>query len=564
MRGPRLLGVVVVSALTGAVAGGAVLVSRDQAPERELVTSASLEDVSSTPTTGTSTSAQSPWAGDSQASPTGSDPAIATTPPSASSSTSPSPTAGPLIREGAMVPVGAPVIAAALETVDMPGASGDVVAGAAIFRNPDHPEQSLIIAGNKSPSGGLTVYRLNGSIASTTPTGSAIGNVDVRIVRIGAQRAVLVGANDRTNGTIKFWALNPATGALTSLDARTITTGLAGGTYGFSLGRSADGRHVYAFVTSGESAGGVVQQYELWSDKGRLDAVLVRTLTVGTLSEGCAVDDTAGALYIADAVGIWRYGLDPSTSSTRTLVDRVGGGHLVAAVKGLAVVRGRTGSGVLIASSKGDSTFSAYGADGGAFRGSFKVSAGADGVTSPAGVAAAAGDFGPNLRHGVLVVHDSDDQTTTGAAGTTSNLKVVDLARIIDLDAVPVASASSTTAAATTSSTTASTATAATSTTAAPTALSVNGIVVQTKYGAVQVRVTATGGKITAAEAIQHPSGDSENDAINNRAVPILNSEVVAAQSAQIDAVSGATITSNAYKESLQAALDSAHIQPAG
>ena len=48
--------------------------------------------------------------------------------------------------------------------------------------------------------------------------------------------------------------------------------------------------------------------------------------------------------------------------------------------------------------------------------------------------------------------------------------------------------------------------------------------------------------------------------AINNRAVPILNREAVAAQSADIDMVSGATVTSRAYIQSLQSAIDQAHL----
>ena len=62
------------------------------------------------------------------------------------------------------------------------------------------------------------------------------------------------------------------------------------------------------------------------------------------------------------------------------------------------------------------------------------------------------------------------------------------------------------------------------------------------------------------AEAIQYPDENPKDQRINSYALPILNSEVVAAQSASIDAVSGATVTSNGYTESLQSALDAAHL----
>jgi uncharacterized protein with FMN-binding domain len=85
----------------------------------------------------------------------------------------------------------------------------------------------------------------------------------------------------------------------------------------------------------------------------------------------------------------------------------------------------------------------------------------------------------------------------------------------------------------------------------------VTGDAAQTQYGAVQVRLTVSNGKITQAEAVQAPKG-GQSDQITANAVPKLNQAAVAAQSADIDAVSGATYTSNGYKESLQSAIDKA------
>ncbi|PFG18013.1 FMN-binding protein [Propionicimonas paludicola] len=82
-----------------------------------------------------------------------------------------------------------------------------------------------------------------------------------------------------------------------------------------------------------------------------------------------------------------------------------------------------------------------------------------------------------------------------------------------------------------------------------------------TRYGDVQVQITVSGGKITAADAIQYPNSDRHDQQINAYAIPILNSEAVDAQSASIDAVSGATVTSDGYITSLQSAIDAAHLQ---
>jgi uncharacterized protein with FMN-binding domain len=87
----------------------------------------------------------------------------------------------------------------------------------------------------------------------------------------------------------------------------------------------------------------------------------------------------------------------------------------------------------------------------------------------------------------------------------------------------------------------------------------VAGNVVDTQYGPVQVEITVRAGRITKARARQHPSGDGQTDQINGFAIPQLDHEAMAAQNAQIDTVSGATFTSEGYRQSLQSALDAAH-----
>ncbi len=89
---------------------------------------------------------------------------------------------------------------------------------------------------------------------------------------------------------------------------------------------------------------------------------------------------------------------------------------------------------------------------------------------------------------------------------------------------------------------------------------SYTGGVAQTRWGPVQVKITVTGGKITAAAAVQYPQGNGRDFEINSYALPVLEQEAVQQQSAQIDTVSGATVTSDGYLESLQAAIDAAHL----
>jgi uncharacterized protein with FMN-binding domain len=86
------------------------------------------------------------------------------------------------------------------------------------------------------------------------------------------------------------------------------------------------------------------------------------------------------------------------------------------------------------------------------------------------------------------------------------------------------------------------------------------GSVATTRWGPVQVKITVQGGKITKVTVLQQPSGNSRDAEINSRALPILINESLSAQNANIDMVSGATVTSEGYVQSLQAALDQAGI----
>jgi uncharacterized protein with FMN-binding domain len=86
----------------------------------------------------------------------------------------------------------------------------------------------------------------------------------------------------------------------------------------------------------------------------------------------------------------------------------------------------------------------------------------------------------------------------------------------------------------------------------------VTGPVAQTRWGPVQVQLKVSHGKIANVSVIQYPNGNGRDQEINSQALPILTQETISAQSAQIDMVSGATVTSDGYLESLQSALDQA------
>jgi uncharacterized protein with FMN-binding domain len=88
------------------------------------------------------------------------------------------------------------------------------------------------------------------------------------------------------------------------------------------------------------------------------------------------------------------------------------------------------------------------------------------------------------------------------------------------------------------------------------TSTTITGSVVQTPYGPVQVAVTFTGSTVSAVQTLRHPGGNGTSTQINAYALPILTQEAVAANSAQVQAVSGASYTSHGYQQSLQSAID--------
>ena len=77
-------------------------------------------------------------------------------------------------------------------------------------------------------------------------------------------------------------------------------------------------------------------------------------------------------------------------------------------------------------------------------------------------------------------------------------------------------------------------------------------------YGNVQVGVVVTGGKLAEVTFLKYPDQQQNSTRLNQDAIPHLNHEAIAVQSANVDSVTGASLTSAAFVESLSAALEQA------
>ena len=134
-------------------------------------------------------------------------------------------------------------------------------------------------------------------------------------------------------------------------------------------------------------------------------------------------------------------------------------------------------------------------------------------------------------------------RTSTGSAGTTTVAAAPAIGGTTGATPAPSASSSSGTSSGSSSA-----------------AKTYTGSVAQTRWGPVQVSITVTNGKITDVAVPTYPHDNGRDQEINAYALPVLRSETLSAQSADIDTVSGATVTSDGYLQSLQAALDAAHL----
>ncbi len=318
------------------------------------------------------------------------------------------PTAAP--AGGAAVPVTAQV-----ETVAVPH-RGDAADDAAVWVHPTDPSRSTVIATDKQ--GGLAVYDLAGRQLSYHD-GTKPNNVDLRYnFPLAGQRVAVVATSDGGDDTIRIYTVDPTTRDLRDAAARRIATGTR--VYGLCMYRSARTGAYSVFVSD---KGETLQQWELFERGGRVDARKVRTLTLGSKSEGCVADDELGDLYVAqEDVGLWRYGAEPTAGEARTQIDTTGrGGHLAQDVEGVALYHTSGSAGYLIASSQGSSDYAVYERGGqNRYLTRFSIAPGAiDAVTGTDGIDVTSFNLGGAFAEGMFVAQD--DRNDSG----NQNFKLV-------------------------------------------------------------------------------------------------------------------------------------------
>jgi len=311
------------------------------------------------------------------------------------------------------------------ETAPVGTANADAADDPAIWRNAAKPGQSLIVGTDKKA--GLYVYGLDGKVRDFLDAGR-VNNVDLRDnVPINGRKGILVVASDRNDiakAKLALFRLDPLSAKLTALGE---VDGGSGEAYGICLYREAN--IVYAFIVLKD---GTINQVALNMAGATPTAAIVRTLKLGTQSEGCAVDDRTGILYVAEEdVGLWRFDARATAATTPTRIAAADGKYLVADAEGVAIAPIGEKDGYVLVSSQGDNAYVAYRLSDDSYVGRFRVNDGVIGGSEETdGIDLMLGDFGPDYPGGLFVAQDGHN------AAAAQNFKLVawdDIARALNL-----------------------------------------------------------------------------------------------------------------------------------
>jgi 3-phytase len=325
--------------------------------------------------------------------------------------------AGCVSTQPAMSPLPTASVKAKLETQPV-ATMEDAADDPAIWRNAANPVHSLIIGTDKRA--GVHVYDLQGRQVGSTPS-PRLNNVDLRDV--GGSIGVLVAASDRQDlaqAQMALFRLDTSAKKLVPLVTLPLGPGEA---YGMCLWQRASDKALFGFVVLKD---GRIDQVAIDLNTAIPSGKVVRSVKLGTQSEGCVVDDRTGILYVAEEdVGLWKFDAAPDGANVPTAIAKADGKQIVMDAEGVALAPIGTDGGYVIVSSQGDNAYAVYKLPEANYVGRFRINDGAiDGVQETDGIELMLGDFGPDFPGGLFVVQDGDNMPET------QNFKFVDWAEI--------------------------------------------------------------------------------------------------------------------------------------
>ncbi len=320
-----------------------------------------------------------------------------------------------------------------------------------VWINPENSGESIVIATLKDA--GLVVFDLDGSIRQTiTPqdilgTGAEYGdirynNVDVLYgFRLGNETIDIAVASDRQNDTLAIFKIDPVSRQLIDITSPELSApgftifGVDDGeatAYGLAGYESLISGKFFAFATQAD--GNQIAQLELKADGATISAEVVRTLTLPLeagedpndfdpadyQSEAIAVDQQLGIVYVGveDKLGIIKFAAEPKVGDSISIVRAAGSPELKPDLEGLGIYYGPNGTGYLVASSQGDSSYAVYDRSGNnPYLGSFIIgdnqALGIDRANETDGLDIINVPLGSQFPFGAILVQDGANEPQT-------------------------------------------------------------------------------------------------------------------------------------------------------
>lgn len=315
-----------------------------------------------------------------------------------------------------------PIIQAQVETEPV-ASTGDAADDPAIWVNPQDPAANRILGTDKKR--GLAVYDLSGNELQMLERGN-LNNVDLRqAVFIEGRETTIAAATSRSETSLDIFEVSPS-GEVTFVLAEPLDMQ---DPYGMCMMLDAEGdASVFANDKNGK-----YQHWQITRD-GRMELRLLGEFALGSQPEGCVVDDMRARLYAGEeALGVWMLPADTARAQERVLIDRTGGGHLVADVEGMAIYRAAAQTSYLVVSSQGDHSFAIYDIDnehsfGGSFRIFDRPELGIDGAEETDGIDISSTRLGSAFPQGLLVVQDGFNRHPR----ERQNFKLIDWREVIE------------------------------------------------------------------------------------------------------------------------------------
>jgi 3-phytase len=265
-----------------------------------------------------------------------------------------------------------------------------------VWVHPTEPEKSAIITSDKQANK-LFVYGLDGKTLDVVDAKHP-GNIDSRKgFSFGGETVDIITVNLRDEKLLAVYKIDPESRKLSRIDDGKIATG---DNYGGCLYRSLKSEKIYAVLTS---YSGIVSQFELVVETGKVRGKKVRSWKVGGVCEGAVADDAAGKLYIAEEQsGVWELGAEPDDAAPGRLVIKVGEHGLKGDVEGLAIFHGPKGTGYLLVSDQGADRIRVYERQGEhKYLGAFAVT----GMGEQDGIEVVSVGLGPKFPSGLFLCH---------------------------------------------------------------------------------------------------------------------------------------------------------------